>query len=107
MFPYTMLASTLMFYSNNWPKRFIKYSAGSQYDDVLDKMNTSTHCIYEITEEVELPSHSESFYEKKIEIRKTTTKSTFYHKFFAIFAILYLTEQTILPYSHSVTKVKS
>jgi hypothetical protein len=37
-------------------------------------------------------------------VKNAPVKSTFRHKFFTIFAILYLSEQAFLPYSHFVTK---
>ena len=58
----------------------------------------SPHCIYD---KEEIKTENE---EKKI---KSSTKMTFYHKAFALFTILYLTEQAILPFSHSITKVFS
>jgi len=50
MFPYTMLATTTIFYSNDWPKRF--FSAAKIYFEKKNENGSfyiskiSSHCIY-------------------------------------------------------------
>ncbi len=67
MFPYTMLATTTIFYSNDWPKRFFsavniffekKNDDGSFYISKL-----SCHCIY--NEKLSLENSTDSNYEEK------------------------------------------
>ena len=50
MFPYTMLATTAIFYSNDWPKRFYRFVSRKESPDVNSLNNCSNlspHCIYE------------------------------------------------------------
>lgn len=50
MFPYAMLATTTIFYSNNWPKRlFYKFSTfGNNEKFYISRL--SSHCIYNKSE---------------------------------------------------------
>ena len=51
MFPYAMLASTTIFYANDWPKRLmIKFKMIKENYDNNGKFlvsNLSSHCIYD------------------------------------------------------------
>lgn len=109
-----MLATTTIFYSNDWPKR-LAVKLGWSNNAIRDKFgsfvisNRSTHCIYEKTDKNEENSDDYGDDDKKKlntrKHRKSSTKTIFYHKFFTIFTLLYLAEQTFLPYSHFITKV--
>lgn len=101
MFPYTMLVTTTIFYSNEWPKRlFCKLKLKNEPRDSQDGKfiisKLSPHCIYEKTEK-------ERDGEKKKPL--SSPKASFYHQFFTIFTIVYLVEQGFMPYSHFITKV--
>lgn len=54
MFPYTMLATTMIFYSNDWPKRVFKKLKIKQEElDASGKFyvsKLSSHCIYDKVE---------------------------------------------------------
>lgn len=102
MFPYTMLATTTIFYSNDWPKRLLnKLKFSSENKDETGRFiisKRSAHCVYDNDEKKE---------DEKSEKKQTKTirKRTFYQKFFTLFTFLYLAEQLFLPYSHFITKV--
>jgi vitamin K-dependent gamma-carboxylase len=99
MFPYAMLATTAIFYSNDWPKRIFTSKASLQ--TAVDSngqfyiSKLSPHCIY-------TKNLDESNKKSKT---LTTTRPSFYHKFFTFFTILFIAEQSFLPYSHFITKV--
>jgi vitamin K-dependent gamma-carboxylase len=99
MFPYTMLATTPLFYSNDWPKRLVNYFTKSKYKSSFEIKALSSHCVYD-KETIKTESDV-----KTKNISKKTTILSFYHKAFVLFTIFYLTEQAILPFSHSITKV--
>lgn len=114
-----MLATTTIFYSNDWPKR-LAVKLGLWSNAVRDKSGSfvisirSAHCIYEKTDKNEDDNDdygdddnkkSNTRKQRKSTTKSTTTKTKFYHKFFTIFTLLYLAEQTFLPYSHFITKV--
>lgn len=97
MFPYTMLATTTIFYSNDWPKRFCLTSwlLKEKFDSTTEKYYVSClsgHCVYD-----NKPKASGK--------KPAQTKHTFYQNFFAFFTILFISEQCFLPYSHFITKV--
>ena len=100
MFPYTMLATTPLFYSNDWPKRLINYFTKSKFQKSLEIKALSSHCVYD---KESIKSESE---DRNKNVAKKSTNLSFYHKAFALFSIIYLTEQAILPFSHSITKVR-
>ncbi|CAF0800127.1 unnamed protein product [Brachionus calyciflorus] len=94
MFPYTMLATTTLFYSADWPKVLMnKFGLVKPiYDEngkfLINKL--SEHCIYE---------------KSKSENKKESPKrQSLYHKIFTILSLLYIAEQCFLPYSHFITK---
>jgi len=100
MFPYTMLATTPIFFHNNWPRKFLKR--------ILPKMfykeptlQYSTSCVYSKEEikpdESKKPSKNKS-------VKYAQTNPTFRHKLLTIFACVYLFEQGFMPYSHFITK---
>ena len=94
MFPYAMLATTTIFYSNDWPKRiFLKLKfINNTLDESANKFyisKLSNHCIYEKVKSSSKSSHY---------------TPSFYHKFFTLFTIFYIAEQSFLPYSHFITK---
>lgn len=106
MFPYAMLATTTIFYSNDWPKRVLskfRLRSSGDRDESTGKFiisKQSSHCIYEKNDDDDKLVDTRSATNKRIK-----KKTTFYHKFFTIFTILYLAEQSFLPYSHFITKV--
>jgi hypothetical protein len=102
MFPYAMLATTTLFYSTDWPKRLVNHLTRYKYSKRFQIKQLSPHCVY-LKESLKSDGHNDA--ESKNSTGKTT-KIGFYHKFFAVFAIVYLAEQVYLPYSHSITKVK-
>ncbi len=85
-----MLATTPLFYSNDWPKRLINHLTKLKYQSKLQIVNQSSHCVYD---------------KIKTDGEKKSTKLTLYHKAFTVFTLFYITEQAILPFSHSITKV--
>jgi vitamin K-dependent gamma-carboxylase len=97
MFPYAMLATTTIFYANDWPKRFLlklRLIKKEYYDEeskrFCDISKLSNHCLYEKV--------------KSSKAAGVVQKASVYHQFFTIFAILYISEQSFLPYSHFITK---
>ena len=108
MFPYTMLATTTIFYSNDWPKRFLLTSKilneKKDSNDSFYISKLSDHCIYEKQAEDNQTADIQLEQVKK----KTKSKSfSFYHKFFTLFTFIYIGEQCFLPYSHFITQVSS
>lgn len=100
-----MLATTTIFYSNDWPKRlFSRLNKSAERPDESGRfliLKRSWHCVYDKHEEKKEDQVSTT--EKKAS--KSSPRKTFYHKFFTVFTILYLAEQSFLPYSHFITKV--
>lgn len=104
MFPYTMLVTTGIFYSNDWPKRLVRKLLKLETDS-NGCSNLSPHCIYEkMDKENDENKKKTSNKEKKVVTLKQR-QASFYHKFFAIFTLIYIGEQLFLPYSHFITKV--
>lgn len=92
MFPYAMLASTAIFYSNNWPKRLVNYLFNGKYDKLFDIKSLNSHCIYDksiIKQEDKAPLNTQ------ISLR---------HKICTLSTIFYLFIQLFLPYSHFITQ---
>jgi vitamin K-dependent gamma-carboxylase len=106
MFPYTMLATIPIFFHNNWPRRFLHdYVPKLLYKE--EPLQYSPSCLYS-KEEIKPEETKTQTLKSKIaaahSVKHAPTKSTFRHKLFTIFAILYLSEQAFLPYSHFITK---
>ena len=104
MFPYAMLATTTIFYSNNWPKRLWFFVRGKTFTptDMSKVSILSSHCIYEKIARND--SGNETGNKKNMHENKKRS-SSFYHKFFSFYTIIYLVTQCFLPYSHFITKV--
>lgn len=101
MFPYTMLATIPIFFHNDWPRRF--------FERILPKwfykdrpIQYSTSCLY--SKEDIKPEESKSKATPAVSVKNAPTKATTRHKLFTLFAILYLAEQSFLPYSHFITQ---
>jgi vitamin K-dependent gamma-carboxylase len=100
MFPYAMLATTTIFYSNDWPKRLLlrfnlfKKEKFSTEDKKFVIAKLSNHCIYD----------KEKSNDDKNNKTKKGESVSLYHKIFTWFTILYVGEQLVLPYSHFITK---
>lgn len=126
MFPYTMLATTTIFYSNDWPKRLsralgLSKASESSGDNtssfIISKL--SPHCIYDDkidhknenrddngdNNNTNSNNQKKSTPPKKLQKAASGRKRTLYHNFFTAFTIFYLIEQSFLPYSHFITKV--
>ncbi len=106
MFPYTMIATIPMFFHNNWPRKFFNnYLPKWLYKDEL--LQYSSSCLYS-KEEIKPEETKIQSIKTKIanvnSVKNAPIKSTIRHKLFTIFALLYITEQAFLPYSHFVTK---
>ncbi len=106
MFPYTMLATIPIFFHNNWPRKFLnRYVPKWLYKE--EPLQYSSSCLYS-KEEIKPEEAKNQTLKSKIanatSVKNVPVKSTFRHKFFTIFAILYIAEQGFLPYSHFVTK---
>jgi len=106
MFPYTMLATIPIFFHNNWPRNFLnRYVPKRLYKE--EPLQYSSSCLYskeEIKPEEPKNQSGKSKITNATSVKNAPIKSTFRHKFFTIFALLYLTEQGFLPYSHFITK---
>ena len=103
MFPYTMLATIPIFFHNDWARKFL----GRCLPKLFYKerpLQYSTSCLYS-KEDIKPEQSSKSKTTTTSEsVKNAPTKATRRHKIFALFAILYLAEQSFLPYSHFVTK---
>lgn len=93
MFPYAMLATTTIFFSNDWPKRLLtKFGlVDKSYDQssnqfIISKQSKS--CIYD----------------KVKSDKKSQPSSSIRHHFFTLFTLVYISVQLFLPYSHFITK---
>lgn len=107
MFPYAMLATIPIFFHNNWPRAFLSRHAPKWlYKEGAVQFSPS--CLYSKEEIKPEESKKSSPVKSKVptasSVKNAPVKSTFRHHFFAIFALLYLSEQTFLPYSHFITK---
>jgi hypothetical protein len=51
MFPYTMIATTAIFYPNNWPKKFLREKIDTKNNSQFYISKLSNHCIYEKIQE--------------------------------------------------------
>ena len=96
-----MLATIPIFFHNDWPRRFLgRILPKWLYKD--SPIQYSTSCLY--SKEDIKPEESKSKATPAVSVKNAPTKATIRHKLFTIFAILYLAEQSFLPYSHFVTK---
>jgi len=103
MFPYTMLATIPIFFHNNWPRKFLNhYTPKWLYKE--ESLQYSSSCLYSKEEIKPEESQNQSKISNTNSIKNAPVKSTFRHKFFTIFALLYIAEQGFLPYSHFITK---
>jgi hypothetical protein len=70
MFPYTMIGTTFIFYSNDWPKRVLsKLNILREKTDKNNKFQInrlSSHCIYEKLEKEEKEEDLISKEKKKV-----------------------------------------
>lgn len=101
-----MLATIPIFFHNNWPRKFLnRYVPKWLYKE--EPLQYSSSCLYS-KEEIKPEEAKNQTLKSKIanatSVKNAPVKSKFRHKFFTIFAILYLAEQGFLPYSHFVTK---
>ncbi len=103
MFPYTMLATTFIFFSNDWPKRLLtklrilKNNLDSKGQFYVSKL--SSHCLYD---KRDIDNQQED--EKSKNKSNQSKKYSFYHRIFSIYTIAYISLQLFLPYSHFITK---
>lgn len=106
MFPYTMLATIPIFFHNDWPRKFLnRFAPKWLYKE--KPLQYSSSCLYskeEIKPDETKPSSSKPKTVNANSVKNAPVKSTFRHKVFTIFALLYIAEQGFLPYSHFVTK---
>ena len=101
MFPYTMLATIPIFFHNNWPRQCLNNSLPKWlYKEA--SLEYSSSCLYS-KEEIK-PDESKTVLTDASSVKNAPIKPTFRHKFFTIFALVYLSEQAFLPYSHFITK---
>ncbi|CAF0789380.1 unnamed protein product [Didymodactylos carnosus] len=110
MFPYTMLATIPIFFHNDWPRKFIRNKFPKFISLLFVKNDTpqySEACLYS-KDDIKVEDQTNTRLKPSIITRSMKyahTKATFRHKFFTIISILYLMEQSFLPYSHFITKV--
>ncbi|CAF0926611.1 unnamed protein product [Didymodactylos carnosus] len=110
MFSYTMLCTIPIFFHNNWPRRFIRNNFPKFVSSLFVKSDTpqySESCLYskdDIKSEDQTRTQSKSTTVNS-SVKYAHTKPTFRHKFFTIISVLYLMEQSFLPYSHFITKL--
>ncbi|CAF1142299.1 unnamed protein product [Rotaria sordida] len=106
MFPYTMLATIPIFFHNDWLRKFLNRFV-PKFLYKVEPVQYSSSCLYskeEIKPEESKTQSLKSAIANANSIKNAPTKPTFRHKIFTIFALLYLTEQAFLPYSHFITK---
>ncbi|KAG9353838.1 hypothetical protein JZ751_011962 [Albula glossodonta] len=101
MFPYAMLATTLLFFYPDWPRRFFHRFPGC-LKAILPPTETapqsSTSCVY-----IDNPNRSTDDSQRPPSTLKPS-KPGRRHKLGTLFTLLYLAEQFFLPYSHFITQ---
>jgi vitamin K-dependent gamma-carboxylase len=97
-----MLATIPIFFHNNWPRKFLhNYAPKWLYKE--EPLQYSSSCLYS-KEEIKPEESIKSKISSANSVKNAPTKPTTRHKLFTIIALLYLSEQAFLPYSHFVTK---
>jgi hypothetical protein len=101
-----MLATIPIFFHNNWPRKFLnRFLPKWLYKE--EPLQYSSSCLYS-KEEIKPEESKTQSVPSKIanarSVKHAPVKSTLRHKIFTIFAILYLSQQAFLPYSHFITK---
>lgn len=100
------MATIPIYFHNDWLRRFVNRLAPKfLYKD--EPIQYSSSCLYskeEIKPEESKAQTLKSAIANAVSVKNAPVQSTFRHKLFAIFALLYLAEQTFLPYSHFITK---
>lgn len=105
MFPYTMIATTPIFFHNDWPRKFLgRCFPKWLYKDQPPQYSPS--CLYskEDIKPEETKNNERTKTASTSSVKNAPVKATLRHKVFTIFAIIYLAEQAFLPYSHFITK---
>lgn len=100
MFPYTMLATSPLFCYPDWPRRFfVRFPAVLRVALPLTSPDAqpSTSCVYN---EIQATGTE---CQETLKVSRSS-KLRLRHKLGAIFAILYIIEQFLLPYSHFITQ---
>ncbi|KAJ8318861.1 hypothetical protein KUTeg_003952 [Tegillarca granosa] len=103
MFPYTMLASTPMFFYADWPKYLLRKLPPFLHSFVpmVTEPQPSVHCIYN-KEDIK-PENDKDKPGTQSKMKPPTSASR-YHKISTIITVLYIAEQCFLPYSHFITQ---
>ncbi|XP_060082240.1 vitamin K-dependent gamma-carboxylase-like [Ylistrum balloti] len=100
MFSYTMLATLPLFCYPDWPRRLLQWCPSPGGAKSAEDLQPNSHCVYKLVKSQTNKQEGISAYPK------STCSSTpsLRHKFFSCVAILYLSTQLFLPYSHGITK---
>lgn len=99
MFPYAMIATIPLFYAVDWPKKLISripFCMQYVFPSTTEAQH-SDHCVY--TESVEKVG------KPKKAVTEKHSKPRVLHKVLVCVALVYIAVQTVLPYSHFITKV--
>lgn len=97
-----MLATLPIFFYNDWPREFIgRYSPKWLHKNQTPQYSTS--CLYS-KEDLKPDEQTKTKTSADKSAKNAPTKASTRHKLFALFTVLYLCEQSFLPYSHFITK---
>jgi len=101
-----MIATIPIFFHKYWLRKFVNRCAPKWlYKE--EPLQYSSSCLYS-KEDIKPEESKDQSLKSKISsansVKNAPVKSKFRHKFFTIFALLYLSEQAFLPYSHFITK---
>lgn len=104
MFPYTMMASLSLFYSDKWPKIVLSRLPGcfSFVTPLLGEAKSSSHCVYSSKEKISDEKEDTS---DKAKADLLGGQVKWNHKFMLMLLALHVGIQCFLPYSHFLTKV--
>ncbi|XP_071482923.1 vitamin K-dependent gamma-carboxylase-like [Diadema antillarum] len=99
MFPFAMLASTTVFYSDTWPRKLCRALPSflrNQIPSLEQSAEPSEHCIYSGRDTTKKQDASS----KKAKSPALKTR----HHLVVVGCLLYASVQLFLPYSHFITK---
>ncbi|CAL1530882.1 unnamed protein product [Lymnaea stagnalis] len=111
MFPYTMIATGMLFCSSSWPREFFKSVPDQlkRFTPEVKELLPSCHCIYTKNnvklEVVENPTiKNKSSLHKNANPESLPTAPSSNHSFWSAFTLIFILWQSFLPYSHGITK---
>lgn len=107
MFPYVMLATSLIFFYPDWPKKLFQKSGGTICGRLpsLAASARSFHCIYQRKPQTSQPKLTKTTRDETRSLHSQSWKFSKYHNFGTFFFIFYASIQIFLPYSHFITQV--